>query len=86
LSPELLAYLVQEGDVIRINGETGFARPVYEGAVERLRAHLQDHRAISVAEARDMLGSTRRYVLPLLEWLDAQKVTRRVGDDRILRG
>jgi selenocysteine-specific elongation factor len=38
-----------------------------------------------VAAARDLLGSSRRYVLPLLEWMDAQKVTRRVGDDRILR-
>jgi len=36
-------------------------------------------------EARDLLQSSRKYVLPLLEWLDAQKITRRVGDDRILR-
>jgi len=39
-----------------------------------------------VAQARDLLASSRRYVLPLLEWFDAQKITRRVGDDRILRG
>jgi selenocysteine-specific elongation factor len=38
-----------------------------------------------VAEARDLLQSSRKYVLPLLEWLDTQKITRRVGDDRILR-
>ena len=86
LNAELFTYLVQEGRVIRVGPETAFARPVYDQAVERLRAHLHDHQAVSVAQARDLLGSSRRYVLPLLEWLDAQKVTRRVGDDRILRG
>jgi selenocysteine-specific elongation factor len=62
-----------------------FARSAYDDAVSRLRAHLTDHRTLTVAAARDLLGSSRRYVLPLLEWLDAQKITRRVGDDRILR-
>jgi len=53
--------------------------------VDRLTRHLQREGKVTVAQARDLLGSSRRYVLPLLEWLDAQKVTRRVGDDRILR-
>ena len=86
LSAEVLAHLVQEGEVVRVSAETAFARNIYDHAVERLRAHLHDHQAVSVAQARDLLRSSRRYVLPLLEWLDAQKVTRRVGDDRILRG
>ena len=86
LSAEILTHLVQEGEVVRVSAETAFARNIYDSAVERLRAHLHDHQAVSVAQARDLLGSSRRYVLPLLEWLDAQKVTRRVGDDRILRG
>jgi selenocysteine-specific elongation factor len=86
LDADLFAYLVQEGEVIRVSSDTAFARPVYDRAVERLRAHLQHNQAVSVSQARDLLGSSRRYVLPLLEWLDAQKVTRRVGDDRILRG
>jgi selenocysteine-specific elongation factor len=85
LSPAVLEYLVAEGRVIRVNDDTMFARSAYEDAVARLRAHLAQHRTLTVAAARDLLGSSRRYVLPLLEWLDAQKITRRVGDDRILR-
>jgi selenocysteine-specific elongation factor len=86
LTPALLQYLVKQGRVVRVNDETVFARSAYDDAVSRLRHHLEAHRSITVAAARDVLGSSRRYVLPLLEWLDAQKITRRVGDDRILRG
>ncbi|TMC63133.1 MAG: selenocysteine-specific translation elongation factor [Chloroflexota bacterium] len=85
LTPALLQYLVTDGRIVRVNDDTVFARSAYDEAVRVLRAHLAEHRTLTVAAARDLLGSSRRYVLPLLEWLDAHKVTRRVGDDRILR-
>ena len=85
VTPALLEYLVTEGRVVRVNEDTIFARSAYDAALARLRTHLTEHRSLTVAAARDLLGSSRRYVLPLLEWLDAQKITRRVGDDRILR-
>ena len=85
LTPALLQYVVADGRVVRINDDTAFARSAYDDAVRRIRLHLREHRTLTVAAARDLLGSSRRYVLPLLEWLDAQKITRRVGDDRILR-
>ena len=85
LSPAVLQYLLAQGRAVRVNEDTAFSRPAYEAALARLRAHLDAHQRITVAQARDLLGSSRRYVLPLLEWLDAQKITRRVGDDRILR-
>ncbi len=85
LTPALLQYLVVDGRVVRVNDDTAFARSAYDDAVSRIRHHLVEHRTLTVAAARDVLGSSRRYVLPLLEWLDAQKITRRVGDDRILR-
>jgi len=85
LTPAVLQYLVADGRVVRVNEDTAFARSAYDDALRRLRAHLDAHRTLTVAAARDVLGSSRRYVLPLLEWLDAQKITRRVGDDRILR-
>ncbi|MBC7344886.1 MAG: SelB C-terminal domain-containing protein, partial [Clostridia bacterium] len=41
---------------------------------------------ISLAEVRDILGTSRKYALPFLEYLDQTKVTRRVGDKRVLAG
>jgi selenocysteine-specific elongation factor len=85
LSPAVIQYLVSEGRIVRVNEDTMFSRQAYDDAVGRLTEHLRREHKVTVAQARDLLHSTRRYVLPLLEWLDAQKVTRRVGDDRILR-
>ncbi|HEX9097484.1 MAG TPA: selenocysteine-specific translation elongation factor [Candidatus Dormibacteraeota bacterium] len=85
LTPAVLQYLVADGRIVRVNEDTVFARSAYDEAVRQLRVHLTEHRTLTVAAARDLLGSSRRYVLPLLEWMDGQKITRRVGDDRILR-
>ena len=85
LTPAVLQYLVADGRIVRVNEDTVFARSAYDEAVRQLRAHLTEHRTLTVAAARDLLGTSRRYVLPLLEWMDGQKITRRVGDDRILR-
>jgi selenocysteine-specific elongation factor len=46
--------------------------------------YLREHGTMTVAEARDVLGATRKYILPLLEQLDTLKITRRLGDERVL--
>ena len=51
----------------------------------RIVAHLNERGSVTVADARDLFGASRKYVLPLLEYLDQQRVTRRVGDERVLR-
>ena len=53
--------------------------------VEAVTRHIEDKGSITVAEARTLLDSSRKYVLPLLEYLDQQRVTRRTGDARTLR-
>jgi selenocysteine-specific elongation factor len=85
LTPEQVQYLVSTGEVVRVADDTAFGREAYDQALATIQAHLRTHQRITVAEARDLLQSSRKYVLPLLEWLDTQKITRRVGDDRILR-
>ena len=85
LTPALIQYLIAQGLIVRISDEFVFTRRALDEATARLRGYLQSNPSVTVAAARDLLGSSRRYVLPLLEWLDSEKVTRRVGDDRILR-
>jgi selenocysteine-specific elongation factor len=51
----------------------------------RVEAYLREHGAMTAAEFRDMLGTSRKYAVPLLEWLDAHAVTVRDGDYRTLR-
>ena len=47
-------------------------------------AALRERETLTVADARDILQSTRKYVLPLLSRLDAEGITRRRGDERVL--
>jgi len=51
----------------------------------RVEAHFRSHDRMTAAEFRDMLGTSRKYAMPLLEWLDAHGVTIRNGDYRTLR-
>ena len=41
---------------------------------------------MTLAQVRDMFGTSRKYAQALLEHLDNERVTRRVGDERVLRG
>ena len=85
LTPPLLQYLIDAGELVRLSDDVVFSSQAVELALDRFRTYLRGNPGLSVAAARDLLASSRKYVLPLLEWLDQKKITRRVGDDRILR-
>ena len=85
LEPELLAALIDEGKVVKVNESVVFALSAYQDMNGKIVAHLKENGSITVAEARTMFNSSRKYVLPLLEYLDQQHITRRVGDQRVLR-
>ena len=53
--------------------------------VAGVRAHLLQQGTITVAQVRDMFNASRKYALGLMEHLDDIKLTRRVGDERVLR-
>ncbi|HEY3193922.1 MAG TPA: selenocysteine-specific translation elongation factor [Candidatus Dormibacteraeota bacterium] len=83
--PELVRALAQRGDIVRVSDDTAFTRDGYEGAVVAVKELIATTGSVSVAQLRDRLNASRRPVLALLEHLDAAKVTRRVGDVRLLR-
>jgi selenocysteine-specific elongation factor len=82
---ELLAYLVERGRVIVLGDGVVFSDAAYREMVERIVAHLRQNGRVTLAEARDMFATSRKYAQALLEHLDAQKVTQRVGEERVLR-
>ncbi len=82
--PEVVAALIEQGSLVRLGEGVLFLRETYDEAVTRVVAYLREHGKITVAEARDILGATRKYILPLLEQMDALHITRRVGDERFL--
>jgi selenocysteine-specific elongation factor len=76
----LIGYLVKKGALVRLPGGWIIARETVGAVVEGLRASGKT--TFDVGEFKEMFGLTRRLAIPLLEHLDAAKVTRRVGDRR----
>jgi len=68
-----------------VSDEICFLSQVYEEMVRRVVDHIKRKESITVSDARDMFESSRKYILPFLEHLDERRVTKRVGDERVLR-
>ncbi len=85
LGPELLQYLVDRGELIKVSDSVAFHTEAYAEMKRRLIAYLQEHESVTVAEVRDMFDSSRRYALGFLESMDREGATKRLGDVRILR-
>jgi selenocysteine-specific elongation factor len=71
-------------EFVPLSAEVVFRKSDYEKAISILREHLVKNGKVTVAETRDLLGTSRRYVLALLEYLDTRGVTKREGDYRVL--
>ena len=84
---EVLGALLEQGVLVKLGGSADavlFLRETYDEAIDRLVSYLREHEIITAAQARDLLGTTRKYILPLLEHLDERHITRRLGDQRVL--
>lgn len=81
---EVLDYLANEGTVARVGGNRYYDRGVLRAAAREVVAEIARVGEATPAALRERLGVTRKYLIPLLEWLDAQGVTARAGDVRHL--
>ncbi|HKX16819.1 MAG TPA: SelB C-terminal domain-containing protein, partial [bacterium] len=79
----MFAALLDEGVLVDAGGGVVFHRDVLVDVEARVRDHLEREGEITVASLRDMLGSSRKFTLVLLEHFDARRLTRRVGDKRV---
>jgi len=81
-SPEIVRGLLREGLLLDLDG-TIFTAAAVEKARQLVRQALEGQESLTVSQARDLLGSSRKYVLAILAHFDAEGVTRRRGDERI---
>jgi len=82
---EVLGVMVSQGDLVQVSAGVLFLPETFAGLVSRVRAHIEREGSITLAQARDMLKTSRKYAQGLLEYLDETGVTKRVGDERVLR-
>ena len=81
---KILKMLLQEGVLIRVSDDLVF----HSDAIRRLRGLLAQYKTksdrITVGTFKDLAQVSRKYAIPLLEYMDRERVTRRAGDERIL--
>lgn len=80
-----LNILVVAGEAVKVGSDLYFHAGAVGAARESIVAYLGEHGTILAKDARDLLGTSRKYVVPLLEYFDAQGVTKRQGDERVLK-
>jgi selenocysteine-specific elongation factor len=79
---DLLKLLSKEDSIVRINDSMYITKEQHEKMISLLREFHSKKKEMTVAEFRDILGTSRKYALPFLEYLDSNKITLRVGDIR----
>ncbi len=82
IAPRVAKLLVREGVAVELDGVV-FATDAVEAAARIVGTAVVQRGTLTIADVRDLLGSTRKYVVPIAKRLDADGVTRRRGDDRI---
>ncbi len=83
---ELFQLLMEEKRLVRIKESLFFHADVLREVEEKVVAYLREKKEIGPADMKDLLGISRKYAIPLMEYFDGQRVTTRVGDKRVLRG
>jgi selenocysteine-specific elongation factor len=83
--PSLLAYLAERRLVVDTGAGVVYEAAVFEAMTAMVRSHIERTGSISLAAARDLFSTSRKYAQAFLEHLDALRVTRRSGDTRTLR-
>jgi selenocysteine-specific elongation factor len=82
---DIFGKLVYEGKVVRVKGDMYFSRTHIEALKKTVKEYLSLKKEMSPADVKAVLGLSRKYMIPLLEYLDEIKLTIRVGDKRVLR-
>ncbi|MBI5205695.1 MAG: selenocysteine-specific translation elongation factor [Nitrospirae bacterium] len=81
---DMLNLMTKQGKLVRINETIYITKIVYDKMLAMLKDFYNKKKEMTVAEFRDVLGTSRKYALPFLEYLDTRRITMRVGDVRKL--
>jgi selenocysteine-specific elongation factor len=83
LDSELIMALSETGEVVRVDDSIVFTRQAFDDMKQQVLDIIDQHGAITLAQFRDHFGTSRKYAQAVLEHFDHQRITRRVGDERV---
>ncbi len=83
---QALRFLIEQGKIVELNSEIVLLRDAAEQMRTAVAEFLSKHGPATASQLRQKIGTSRRVIIPFLEYLDRVGVTQRIGDSRQLRG
>ena len=81
---KIVTLLLRDRVLVKLSDDLVFHRTALEGLRQQVVAQKTKTPKLNVASFKDLFGITRKYAIPLLEYLDRERVTKRVGDERVI--
>jgi len=86
IAKEAFDVLIETCTLIQVDEKVLFHKDSIDKANDLIIQHIREHGKLTLNDCRNLLGTSRKYMLPLLYYFDNAGVTMRIGNDRILRG
>lgn len=83
---DILERLIRKGKILKVRSDMFFHREPFETFKEKCLASLKEKREMGIQDFKQIFDLSRKYLIPLVEYLDSIRLTIRVGEKRILRG
>jgi len=80
---QLVEFLVRQGTAVRVGSDRYYHQRVLDDLLRKALAEIRKPGGGTPAQLRECLGLTRKYLIPLLEWMDGRGLTVRAGDTRV---
>jgi selenocysteine-specific elongation factor len=81
---KIVTLLLRDKVLVKLGDDLVFHQSALAGLCQQLAGYKKTAEKLDVAKFKDLTGVSRKYAIPLLEWLDRERVTKRVGDVRII--
>ena len=86
IAKEAFDVLIETNTLVQVDEKVFFHQDSINKTKDLIIQHIREHGKLTLNDCRNLLGTSRKYMLPLLYYFDNAGVTLRVGDDRVLRG
>jgi len=85
IDDDILNFLLEKGRLVKVADGVVFSREIFDEMLLGVRTYISQNDEITVGDFRDLYQTSRKYALAVLDYLDQQQITKRVGDARVLR-
>lgn len=76
---------MEDNELIKLNHQYYIDKQAFDWALQRLKDKITADGQITLAEFRDIIGTSRKYAMAILDYLDEEKITQKIDDARVLR-